>query len=77
MIVRTTSCIAQYGSESRPPCRLPRAPFPETCHRDRYGTIPLFVLALAFVFLKGVEQLTGHIVLGTVLLVLGVFLLTA
>jgi len=41
------------------------------------GTAPLFVLALAFVFLKGVEQLTGHVVLGTVLIVLGVFLLTA
>jgi uncharacterized membrane protein len=41
------------------------------------GTAPLFVLALAFIFLKGVEQLTGRIVLGTVLIVLGVFLLTA
>jgi uncharacterized membrane protein len=41
------------------------------------GTAPLFVLALAFVFLKGVEQLTGRIVLGTVCIVLGVVLLTA
>jgi transporter family protein len=41
------------------------------------GTAPLFVLALAFVFLKGVEQLTGRVVLGTVLIVSGVFLLTA
>jgi uncharacterized membrane protein len=41
------------------------------------GTAPLFVLVLAFVFLKDVEQLTGRIVLGTVLIVLGVFLLTA
>jgi uncharacterized membrane protein len=41
------------------------------------GTAPLFVLALAFVFLKGVEQVTGHIVLGSVLIVVGVFLLTA
>jgi uncharacterized membrane protein len=41
------------------------------------GTAPLFVLALAFVFLKGVEQVTGRIVLGSVLIVLGVFLLTA
>ena len=39
--------------------------------------VVLFVLALAFVFLKGVEQLTGRVVLGTVLIVLGVFLLTA
>jgi uncharacterized membrane protein len=41
------------------------------------GTAPLFVLALAFVFLKGVERLTGRVVLGTVLIVSGVFLLTA
>ncbi len=41
------------------------------------GTAPLFVLVLAFVFLKGVEQLTGRVVLGTVCIVLGVFLLTA
>jgi drug/metabolite transporter (DMT)-like permease len=41
------------------------------------GTAPLFVLALAFIFLKDVERLTGRLVLGTVLIVLGVFLLTA
>jgi DME family drug/metabolite transporter len=41
------------------------------------GTAPLFVLVLTFVFLKGVERLTGRIVLGTILIVLGVFLLTA
>jgi uncharacterized membrane protein len=41
------------------------------------GTAPLFVLVLAFVFLKGVEPLTGRVVLGTVLIVSGVFLLTA
>jgi len=41
------------------------------------GTAPLFVLVLTFVCLKGVERLTGRIVLGTVLIVLGVFLLTA
>jgi uncharacterized membrane protein len=41
------------------------------------GTAPLFVLALAFVFLKGVERLSGCLVLGIVLIVLGVFLLTA
>jgi drug/metabolite transporter, DME family len=41
------------------------------------GTAPLFVLALAFVFLKDIERLTWRLVLGTVLIVLGVFLLTA
>jgi uncharacterized membrane protein len=41
------------------------------------GTAPLFVLALAYIFLKDVERLTGRLVLGTVLIVLGVFLLTA
>jgi len=41
------------------------------------GTAPLFVLALASLLLKDVERLTGRIVLGTVLIVLGVFLLTA
>jgi uncharacterized membrane protein len=41
------------------------------------GTAPLFVLVLAFVFLKDIERLTGRIVLGTVLIVSGVFLLTA
>jgi DME family drug/metabolite transporter len=41
------------------------------------GTAPLFVLVLTFMFLKGVERLTGRIVVGTVLIVLGVFLLTA
>src|SRR5215467_4796244 len=42
-----------------------------------YGTAPLFVLVLAFLFLKDVERLTGRLVLGTVCIVLGVFLLTA
>lgn len=41
------------------------------------GTAPLFVLVLTFLFLKGIERLTGRIVLGTILIVLGVFLLTA
>ena len=41
------------------------------------GTAPLFVLTLASLLLKDVERLTGRIVLGTVLIVLGVFLLTA
>lgn len=40
------------------------------------GTAPLFVLVLTFLFLKGVERLTGRIVLGTICIVLGVFLLT-
>ena len=41
------------------------------------GTAPLFVLVLAYIFLKDIERLTGRLVLGTVLIVLGVFLLTA
>ena len=41
------------------------------------GTAPRFVLALASLLLKDVERLTERIVLGTVLIVLGVFLLTA
>lgn len=41
------------------------------------GTSPLFVLILSFLFLRGVETLTGRIVLGTLLIVAGVFCLTA
>jgi DME family drug/metabolite transporter len=41
------------------------------------GTAPLFVLVLTFLFLKGIERLTGRIVLGTMCIVVGVFLLTA
>lgn len=41
------------------------------------GTAPLFVLAMAFFFLKGVEKLTWRIVVGATLIVLGVFLLKA
>ena len=41
------------------------------------GTAPLFVLGMAFLFLKGVEKLTWRIVAGTTLIVLGVFLLKA
>jgi len=41
------------------------------------GTAPLFVLLLSTVFLKGVEQLHWRIVVGSALIVLGVFLLTA
>ncbi len=41
------------------------------------GTAPIFVLFLSFFFLRGVETLSGRIVLGTLLIVLGVFLVTA
>jgi len=41
------------------------------------GTAPLFVLLLSYMYLQGVECLTGQIVAGTVLIVLGVFFLTA
>jgi uncharacterized membrane protein len=41
------------------------------------GTAPLFVLLLTSLFLKGVEQLHWRIVVGSVLIVFGVFLLTA
>ena len=40
------------------------------------GVGPLFVLPLSFFFLKGVERLSVRVVLGTVLVVLGVFLVT-
>jgi drug/metabolite transporter, DME family len=40
------------------------------------GTAPLFVLPFTSLFLKGVERLTGRIVVGAMLIVLGVFLLT-
>jgi uncharacterized membrane protein len=38
---------------------------------------PIFVLALSFVFLRGVETLSARIVLGTFLIVFGVYLITA
>lgn len=41
------------------------------------GTSPLFVLVLSYVYLRGIERLSGRIVLGTLLIVAGVFLLTA
>jgi drug/metabolite transporter, DME family len=40
------------------------------------GAAPLFVLPMTLVFLKGVERLTGRIVTGVTLIVLGVYLLT-
>ena len=42
-----------------------------------YGTAPIFVLFLSFFFLRGVEALSGRVVLGTLLIVLGVYLITA
>lgn len=42
-----------------------------------YGAAPIFVLFLSFFFLRGVETLSGRIVLGTLLIVLGVYLITA
>lgn len=41
------------------------------------GTAPIFVLLLSFFFLKGVEFLNSRVVLGTVLIVAGVYLITA
>jgi drug/metabolite transporter, DME family len=42
-----------------------------------YGSSPIFVLLLSFFFLRGVEALSGRVVAGTILIVLGVSLLTA
>jgi len=42
-----------------------------------YGSSPIFVLLLSYVFLRGVEVLSGRIVAGTALIVLGVYLITA
>jgi DME family drug/metabolite transporter len=41
------------------------------------GSSPLFVLPLSFVFLRGVERLSARVVAGTLLIVLGVYLITA
>ena len=41
------------------------------------ATMPIFVLFMTFAFLRGVERLTARIVLGTLLIVLGVYLITA
>lgn len=41
------------------------------------GTSPIFVLLMSFVFLRGVETLTARVVIGTLLTVLGVYLITA
>ena len=42
-----------------------------------YGSSPIFVLLLSFFFLRGVEVLTARVVAGTVLIVLGIYLLSA
>jgi uncharacterized membrane protein len=41
------------------------------------ATAPIFVLFMTLAFLRGVERLTPRIVAGTVLIVLGVYLITA
>jgi drug/metabolite transporter (DMT)-like permease len=41
------------------------------------GTAPVFALLLSYLFLRGVETLTGLLVLGTACIVLGVYLITA
>jgi uncharacterized membrane protein len=42
-----------------------------------YGSSPIFVLLLSFFFLRGVEILTARVVAGTVLIVLGIYLISA
>lgn len=42
-----------------------------------YGTAPIFVLLLSFFFLRGIETLSGRLIFGTLLIVLGVYLITA
>lgn len=42
-----------------------------------YGSAPIFVLFLSFFFLRGVETLSARVVVGTLLIVLGVYLITA
>ncbi len=42
-----------------------------------YGTSPIFVLPLSFFFLRGIEVLTLRVVTGTVLIVLGIYLISA
>ena len=41
------------------------------------GTAPIFVLVLSFVFMRGLETLTPRVIVGTVLIVLGVYFITA
>ena len=42
-----------------------------------YGTAPIFVLLLSFLFLRGLDALTPRVVIGTLLIVVGVGLITA
>jgi uncharacterized membrane protein len=42
-----------------------------------YGTAPIFVLLLAPIFLRDVETLSARVVTGTLLIVFGVYLITA
>jgi DME family drug/metabolite transporter len=42
-----------------------------------YGSSPIFVVLLSFFFLRGVEVLTARVVAGTVLIVIGIYLLSA
>jgi uncharacterized membrane protein len=42
-----------------------------------YGAAPIFVLFLSLFFLRGIEALNGRVVLGTLLIVLGIYLITA
>jgi drug/metabolite transporter, DME family len=41
------------------------------------GTMPLFVLALSAVFLRDIERISARLVAGTLLIVLGIYLITA
>lgn len=41
------------------------------------ATAPIFVLPLSLLFLRGIERLTARVVIGTALVVLGVYLITA
>ena len=42
-----------------------------------YGAMPIFVLFLSLIFLRGIEALNTRVVLGTLLIVLGIYLITA
>jgi len=42
-----------------------------------YGSSPIFVLLFSFLFLRGVEVLTARVVAGTLLIVLGIYLISA
>ncbi|HEV8437540.1 MAG TPA: EamA family transporter [Methylomirabilota bacterium] len=42
-----------------------------------YGTAPIFVVLLSPLFLRGVDHMSGRVVAGTVLIVVGVYVITA